>query len=279
MFPPRRGNEAVKRLWYGRRRPLVIDVRILGPLELAGRDGPVALGRGRERALLARLAIANGAPVSIDVLVDDLWRGTPPRTAVKALQGHVSRLRRALDEAEPGGGAHLATRASGYALDVDEEMVDRGRFMRAFVQGREALAHGNPASASASLEDALRLWRGAPLADVVYEPFAQAEIAQLDELRAQVIEELAEAHLAQGRDAETVTLLEQLTQEQPLRERPRAQLMLALYRSRRQGEALALYRGTRTQLVEELGIEPGRELQELERRILAHDPSLLEQPE
>ena len=256
----------------------MIDVRILGPLELAGRDGPVALGRGRERVLLARLAIANGAPVSVDVLVDDLWRGAPPPTAVKALQGHVSRLRRALDEAEPGAGAHLATRASGYMLDVADEMLDCGRFVRAVADAREALANGDPASATASLENALRLWRGAPLADVAYEPFAQGEIARLEELRAQAIEELAEAQIAQGRHSETVSLLEQLTHDQPLRERPRAQLMLALYRSGRQGEALALYRETRAQLVEGLGIEPGRELQELERRILAHDPSLLEEP-
>ena len=253
----------------------MIDLRILGPLELVGAFGPVELGRGRERALLARLAIANGGVVTVDALVDDLWNGAPPPTAVKALQGHVSRLRRALEQAGPGAGARLVTGTAAYALRLDDEMVDARRFERAVAAGRAALSAGDAERAAASLEEASWLWRGRPLADVAFEPFAQAEIARLDEVRSQAIEELAEAWLALGRHAEAVTQLELLTAQQPFRERPHAQLMLALYRSGRQRDALAVYRETRRRLVGELGIEPGRDLQELERRILAQDRSLL----
>jgi DNA-binding SARP family transcriptional activator len=253
----------------------VIDLRILGPLELVGASGPVELGRGRERALLARLAIANGAVVTVDALVEDLWSGEPPPTAVKALQGHVSRLRRALEQAAPGAGARLVTETAAYALRLDDEMVDARRFERAVAAGRAALLDGDAGRAAASLEGALRLWRARPLADVAYEPFAQAEIARLDEVRIQALEELAEARLALRRHLEAVPDLELLVAEQPFRERPHAQLMLALYRSGRQRDALAVYRETRARLVGELGIEPGRELQELERRILAQDPSLV----
>ena len=245
-----------------------LDVRLLGPIE-AERDGvPATLGGPKPRALLAVLALEPGRVVSVDKLVEALWPGDPPETAAHAVQVYVSQLRKAL-------GPVIATRAPGYELELAPERVDLHRFARLTQDGRAALEGGDPVTAEGALREALALWRGPALADFLYEPFAQTEIARLEELRTVTLEERIEADLALGRHAELVSELEALVAAQPLRERPRAQLMLALYRSGRQADALAAYRTARGTLVDELGIDPGPELRELEAAILRQDESLL----
>ena len=245
-----------------------IAVRLLGPIE-AERDGVAAgLGGPKPRALLSVLALDLGRVVSVDRLVDALWPGDAPDTAPHAVQVYVSQLRKAL-------GPVIATRPPGYVLELDPDDVDVHRFARLSEEGRVALQADDPESAETALREALALWRGPALADFLYEPFAQTEIARLEELRTVVVEERIEADLALGRHAELVSELEALVQAQPHRERPRAQLMLALYRSGRQADALGAYRSARDTLVDELGIEPGPELKELEAAILRQDASLL----
>ena len=245
-----------------------VELRLLGPIEV-GRDGaPSALGGQKPRALLAVLALEPGRVVSVDRLVEALWPGEPPETAAHAVQVYVSQLRKAL-------GPVIATRAPGYVLELDPEHVDVHLFSRLAQEGRAALEGGEAAAAEVALREALALWRGPALADFVYEPFAQTQIARLEELRTVVVEERIDADLALGRHAELVSELEALVQAEPLRERPRAQLMLALYRSGRQADALAVYRAARETLVEELGIDPGPELRELEAAVLRQDESLL----
>jgi len=229
----------------------------------------VGLGSQKPRALLAVLALEPGRVVSVDRLVECLWPGNPPETAAHAVQVYVSQLRKAL------GSETLVTRSPGYVLEVDPERIDVHRFARLADEGRTALAGGDPTGAEAALREALALWRGPALADFAYEPFAQTDIARLEELRLATVEERVDADLALGRDAELVPELEALVASQPLRERPRAQLMLALYRSGRQADALAAYRAARDTLVDELGLEPGPELRELESAILRQDESLL----
>ena len=245
-----------------------VELRLLGPIEVE-RDGVApALGGQKPRALLAVLALEPARVVSVDRLVEALWPGDPPETAAHAVQVYVSQLRKAL-------GPVIATRAPGYVLELDPEHVDVHRFSRLAQEGRAALGTGEAAAAEVALREALALWRGPALADFVYEPFAQTQIARLEELRTVVVEERVDADLALGRHAELVSELEALVQAEPLRERPRAQLMLALYRSGRQADALAAYRAARETLVEELGIDPGPELRELEAAILRQDDSLL----
>ena len=245
-----------------------LDVRLLGPLEAARAGELVALGGPKPRTLLAVLALEPGRVVSVDRLVEALWPGDPPETAAHAIQVYVSQLRKAL-------GPVIATRAPGYELELAPERVDVHRFARLAQEGRAALEGDDPVAAEGALREALALWRGPALADFLYEPFAQTEIARLEELRTAVLEERIDADLALARHAELVSELEALVQAQPLRERPRAQLMLALYRSGRQADALAAYRAARETLVEELGIDPGPELRELEAAILRQDESLL----
>ena len=245
-----------------------LEVRLLGPIEVE-RDGePVALGGQKPRTLFGVLALEPGRVVSVDRLVEALWPGEPPDTAGHAVQVYVSQLRKAL-------GPVIATRAPGYVLELEPERVDAHRFARLAQEGRAALEGGEPESAEVALREALALWRGPALADFLYEPFAQTQIARLEELRTVVVEERIEADLALGRHVELVSELEALVQSERLRERPRAQLMLALYRSGRQADALAAYRDARETLVEELGIDPGPELRELEAAILRQDESLL----
>jgi DNA-binding SARP family transcriptional activator/ATP/maltotriose-dependent transcriptional regulator MalT len=245
-----------------------LEVRLLGPIEAERTGAHVALGGLKPRTLLAVLALEAGRVVSVDRLVEALWPGDPPDTAAHAVQVYVSQLRKSL-------GPVIATRAPGYVLELDSERVDAHRFTRLAQEGGNALAGDDPAAAEGALRDALALWRGPALADFLYEPFAQTEIARLEDLRTVVLEERIDADLALGRHAELVSELEALVQAQPLRERPRGQLMLALYRSGRQADALAAYRAARETLVEELGIEPGPELRELEAAILRQDDSLL----
>jgi DNA-binding SARP family transcriptional activator len=241
-------------------RPL--EFRILGPLEVAGGDGPLDLPAGKPRALLAVLLLHRGEVVSVDRLVDELWGERPPPTAAKNVQGYVARLRRVLGE-----GA-LVTHAPGYALRVDA--LDAGRFQALVEEAR----HEDPAVAAPRLEEALALWRGPALVDFAYEAFAQDEIRRLEELRFSALEDRVEADLALGRHEEVVAELESVAREHPLRERLQGLRLLALYRCGRQAEALEAYRSTRRRLVDDLGVEPGPELKELERRILEHNPSL-----
>jgi class 3 adenylate cyclase len=209
--------------------------------------------------------------VTSDALIDALWPEQPPETAANALQVYVSGLRRALG---PEASGLLETRPLGYAVNLATDALDSERFESFLAQGRAALAGGDPAAAGDTLRRALSLWRGPALADFRYEPFAQAEIARLEDLRLAANEERIEADLALGRHAELVGELEGLVASHPVRERLRGQLMLALYRSGRQAEALEVYQETRRGLVEELGIEPSQPLRDLEAAILRQDATL-----
>jgi DNA-binding SARP family transcriptional activator len=254
-----------------------MEFRILGPLEVLEEGRLVALGGGKPRALLAVLLLHPNEVLTTDRLVEELWGEHAPPTAAKAVHVHVSRLRKAL-AAGAGNGTSgedvLVTRERGYELRLDPERLDSNCFERLITEGRRELEAGTPKRALAVLEEGLSLWRGEPLADLAYEPFAQREIARLADLRVVALEVLAEAKLALGRHAEVITQLEALIGEHPYRERLRGQLMLALYRSERQADALDAYQDARRALVEELGIEPGERLRALERGILAQDPAL-----
>ena len=252
-----------------------MDFRILGPLEVLDEGRPIALGGSKQRALLALLLVHANETLSTDRLIDELWGEHPPAKAAKTVQMQLSRLRKALaGEAGSGSAGVVVTRERGYELVLDPERLDAHRFERLVAEGRSELAADRPERAVAALEGALSLWRGAPLAELAYEPFAQREIARLDDLRVDRPGALIEAKLALGGHAEVVGQLEALIGEYPYRERLRAQLMLALYRSDRQADALQAYQDARRTLVGELGIEPGERLRELERAILAQDPEL-----
>ncbi|HET7857198.1 MAG TPA: BTAD domain-containing putative transcriptional regulator [Gaiellaceae bacterium] len=245
-----------------------LEFRVLGSFEVFERERPLDVGAGKQRALLALLVLHAGEVVSTDGLIDALWGERPPPSAPNSVHIYVSRLRRAL------GNGRLETRGQGYVLRLEAEELDLARFEKLLVEGRELLAGGEAAGAVEMLRAALALWRGSPLSDFTSEEFAQGEIARLDELRLSALEERIEADLALSRQAELVPELEALVREHPLRERLRAQLMLALYRSGRQAEALEAYQQARSMLREELGLEPGRVLQELERAILRQDAEL-----
>jgi YVTN family beta-propeller protein len=250
-----------------------VEFNILGPFEVRDSEGaPIQLPGGRERSLLALLLIQRGEVVSGDRIVDALWGERAPGTATKAVQGYVSHLRRVL---EPGDtGAVLVTRPPGYVLQSDDETVDAVRFERLAADGRRALEDGSPAEAAGLLDRALALWRGPALAEFAFEDFARDAIGRLDDLRLSATEDRIEALLQLGRHGELVGKLDALVAANPLRERLRGQAMLALYRSGRQSDALQVYRDGRRLLASELGLEPGPELQRLERAILAQDPDL-----
>jgi DNA-binding SARP family transcriptional activator/streptogramin lyase len=234
----------------------------------SSRGQPLELGAGKQRALLVLLLLRAGEVVSTDGLIDALWGERPPPSALNSVHVYVSQLRKAL------GNGRLQTHGRGYLLALEPERLDLGRFERLLGDGRELLASGDADRAAGALRAALGLWRGPPLSDVAFEPFAQAEIARLEELRLAALEERIEADLVLGRHAELVPELEGLVREHPLRERLRAQLMLALYRSGRQSEALDAYQQARRLLSTELGLEPGRTLRELEAAILRQDAQL-----
>lgn len=250
-----------------------MEFRILGPLEVIDGERPVALPKGRARALLGFLILHAAEVLSTDRLIDALWGETPPKTAITVLQGLVLNLRRSLEPKRAGGApaSMLETRSRGYVLSIDPQQVDANRFRRLV---REAAAVSGSIDKATTLREALSLWRGSALSDVAYEPFAQSEIVALNELRLAALEARIDADLVLGRHGEVVGELAGLITEHPMRERMRAQLMLALYRSGRQAEALDAYREARRVLVEELGIEPAPELQRLEHAILRQDPSL-----
>ena len=251
-----------------------MEFRLLGPLEVLDGDRAVAIGGGKRRALLALLLLHANEVVSADRLIDELWGERPPATAAKGLQVYVSQLRKELQGGVARNGDALVTRSNGYYLRVGAEELDIVRFERALSAGERALAAGDPERAAQRLRHGLALWRGPPLADFTYEPFAQQEVARLEELRLIALEQRVDADLALGRHAQVVGELEALVRGHPLRERVRGQLMLALYRCGRQAEALAVYRDGRRLMSEELGLEPGPALRELEGKILAHDPEL-----
>lgn len=246
-----------------------LEVRILGPLEVWVDGRRVELGGGRQRALLALLALNRNRVVSSDRLVDEFWGDGAPPTAAKIVQNLVVQLRKALGD----HGRALATQSPGYVLRLPEDAIDAGRFERLAADGRRLL-EDEPRSAAERFREALALWRGEALADFAYEGFARGEIERLEELRLGALEGRFDADLATGRGTDLVPELETLVAAHPLRERLREQLMLALYRSGRQSEALDAYREGRTFLHEGLGLEPGAGLRELERAILEQDPSL-----
>jgi predicted ATPase/DNA-binding SARP family transcriptional activator len=246
----------------------VIEFRILGALEAVDQDGPVALGGPQQSSLLAVLLLHRDHPVSSDRLIDALWGEQPPPSAIKIVQGYVSNLRKVL------GDGLLVTRGRGYVLHTQPGQIDVDRFTSLVAEGRRALGEGDAGSAAARLREALALWRGPPLADFAYEPFAQSEIAGLDEARLVALEARIDADLALGRDTQLVGELEALTIDQPTRERFAGQLMLALYRSGRQADALQVYQRTRIHLSEELGLEPGPALRTLQSEILSQARSL-----
>jgi predicted ATPase/DNA-binding SARP family transcriptional activator len=237
--------------------------RILGPLEV---EGVATLGGPKPRALLARLALEAGRVVPVERLVDDLWPEEPPKTARHALEVYVSTLRRAL------GPDRVRRESGGYLLDAAADDVDAARFGRLAAEGARLLERGDPSPARAALADALELWRGPALLDVG--PSLAAERARLDSARLAALEDRIEADLRLGRHDEVIAELEQFVQDEPLRERPRRQMMLALYRAGRQADALAAYRSARRQVLDELGLEPSAELRELEAAILRQEPSL-----
>jgi DNA-binding SARP family transcriptional activator len=222
------------------------------------------LGGAKPRSLLAILLLHANQVLSTDRLIDELWGASPPATAAKSLQVMVSKLRKRL------GDDRLATHPPGYVLRVEPAALDLARFEQLVGEARQAA----PESAARKLRQALALWRGPALADLAYESFAQAEIARLEELRLAALDQRIDADLATGRHAELVGELEALVAQHPLRERLRCQLMLALYRSGRQAEALDAYRSARRELSEELGLEPSEELKRLEQAILRQDPAL-----
>ena len=241
-----------------------MEFHILGPLEVTREGEALPLGGSKQRALLALLLLRPNEPVSVDRIVDELWGERPPPTASKNVQVYVSHLRKVLGERT------IATTPAGYALHVADGFVDAQQAEEAL-----ALAQGKAAAEKVELlRNALALWRGPPLGELADLPSAGAEIVRLEELRLHLLKRRIEAELELGRHEEVVPELEKLVAAHPLDERLRSQLMLALYQSGRQAEALAVYRDARRTLDEELGLEPDEELRALQQRILAHDPAL-----
>ena len=241
-----------------------MEFLLLGPLEVRDGDRVIPLPRTKQRSLLAVLLLNANEVVTTEAIVDALWGEEPPRTAINALHNLVSQLRHAI------GAETLLTRPQGYVLQVEPWRVDLRRF-QALVDG----ADGAPAPERArKLREALALWRGTPLSDLAGEPFASGETRRLEELRVGVEEELIAAELDSGPDADLVVELEALVAAHPLRERLRAQLMLALYRAGRQADALEAYQDARRELRESLGLDPSPSLVDLQRAILRHDPQL-----
>jgi DNA-binding SARP family transcriptional activator len=244
----------------------VLEYRILGPLEVFDGSGVVELGGPKQRSTLAILLLNANRVVSIDRLADDLYGGAAPVTALKQVQRQISDLRRLL-----GRESTIETRSPGYVIRLAPEQLDLTMFERLSARAMDA---AEPSLAAALLRQALDLWRGPPLADLAYESFAHGPIERLEEIRLAALEERIECDLRLGRHAELTAELEQLVAEHPLRERLSAQLMLALYRAGRQADALEAYRRARNVLVGDFGLEPTPGLQQLERRILAQDPTL-----
>jgi DNA-binding SARP family transcriptional activator len=246
----------------------VLEFRILGPLEVVADEGPLTLGGPKQRATLAILLLDANRVVSVERLADDLYSGAAPVTAVTQVQRQISELRKIL------GGSAIETRAPGYVIRLVPQQLDLKRFEGRAEEASRAHERGDVRVAAELYSEALDLWRGPALADLAYEPFALIAVERLEEIRLAALEQRIEAELALGSHVRLVGELEQLVAEYPVRERFRGQLMLALYRSGRQAEALDVYRRARLTLVEQFGIEPAPALRELERAILTQEPSL-----
>lgn len=247
-----------------------MEFRVLGPLEVVGDGESLALGSPKQRALLAVLVMSANQVVAVDRLVEELWGDEAPARAMASLQAYVSRLRRLLQpsEATRGRSNVLVTQPPGYVLRVDVGSIDAVRFEHQTAEGIRSLAAGDAAGALNALEEALRLWRGPPYADFSFEQFAHAEITRLNELRLSAIEARLAALVEAGHPAAAVADAEAVVRDHPLREGAWASLMTGLYHSGRQGEALRAYQRARRVIGEELGIEPGPALQELEAKVL-----------
>ena len=250
-----------------------MDFRLLGALEVSAGEVAADLGPPKQRALLAILLLHAGEILPIDRLIELLWGDSPPRTANHSIQIYVSNLRKRFEEL--GAKGVLSTRSPGYQLDADAHSIDIRQFEARLREGTRKLREGDRDNGAADLRAALRLWRGPALSDFTYEEFAQPYIHRLHDLHLDAIEELAAADLAAGRAGDVVALLDAAIREDPLRERSRELLMLALYRTGRHPEALRTYQKLRTMLDEELGLEPSPPLQRLQERILLHDPALM----
>ena len=244
----------------------MVEFALLGPLEARAGGAPIPLGGPKQRAVLTLLLLEAGRVVSLDRLVDALWAGSPPPTAVASLQNFVAQLRKAL------GPDAIETRPPGYVIRLEPEQLDLARMRRLVDEARAS----EPVRRAELLDEALALWRGEPLAEFRYETFAQGEIARLEEFHLALLEERAEAKLAIGAHGDLVTELEALVRSNPLRERLRAQLMLALYRSGRQAQALEIYREGRELLVEGLGLEPSPLLRGVHASILRQEAFTLD---
>ena len=249
-----------------------MDFRVLGPIQVTGDSGPVELTSGKQVALLACLLIARGEVVSRDRLIDALWGEQPPASAVNSLQVHVHGLRQRL------GGERIEHDGPGYRLRLEPGELDLDLFDQRVERGRAELEGAEAEAAASSLREALELWRGLPYEDVRYEAFAQAEVGRLEELRLAALEDRIEADLARGRHSDLVSEVEALVSENGSRERLAGHLMLALYRSGRQAEALEVFGRVREAMRDELGLEPGPALQDLQRAILQQDPALDVEP-
>lgn len=249
----------------------LVDIGILGPLEVRHEGAPLALGKPKQRALLAVLLLRAGRTVSVERLAGDLWE-VPPRDLTGSLQAHVSRLRSVLSAA--GGSALVVTEPPGYRIDLAGHRLDAERFDTLARAGRDALAAGRPEEALDRIEQALRLWRGDPLSDLWLGASARAEVARLEAAGVAAREDLVDALLALGRHRDALDLVDGLVAVHPLRERLWGQRITALYRSGRQAEALRAYGDVRRLLAEELGIAPGPELQALEAAVLEQRPEI-----
>ena len=248
---------------------------VLGSLLVHDGDTPIEVRSPLQRAVLAALLVHAGQPVAAEALAEIVWDGTPPREAMTTLRTHVMRLRRVLG---PRAAARLVTQFPGYKIEADDDEVDLFQFTRLCREGGAAIRSAAWVDARALLGEALALWRGQPLADVPAEALYRDERPRLEHLHVQAQEWRIEADLRLGGDSELIPALESLIAEHPLYERFHGQLMLALYRSGRQAEALGTYDRVRARLVEEIGTEPGHHLRELHQRILAADAELLAGP-
>ena len=248
-----------------------MEFRILGPLEVLEDGLPLALGRFKKRVVLAVLLLHPNEFVSRERLIDELWGLSPPATARKAVNVYISKLRQTLTR---DGHDPIATADGGYRLVVDPDLLDADRMRSLVAQARERMADGESEAASRLLEEALAFWRGPTLAGLALESFGRDEVAQLDVLRLNLVMDRNDCELALGRHEHVLSGLQVLVREHPLRERLRAQQMLALYRTDRQADALDAYRQARHDLIDELGIEPSESLQRLQQAILRHDPAL-----
>jgi DNA-binding SARP family transcriptional activator len=248
-----------------------VEFQILGPLEVLEGGRPLALGRLKERMVLAVLLLHANEFVSRERLIDELWGVAPPATARKAVNVYISKLRKALTV---NGDDPIATADGGYRLVVGSDLLDADRMRRLVAAAHERMADGESEAASRLLQEALSSWRGPTLAGLQLESFGRDEVAQLDELRLALLMDRIDCDLALGRHERVLGELQVLVQEHPLRERLRAQQMLALYRADRQADALDAYQQARHTLIDELGIEPSESLQRLQQAILRHDPAL-----